>query len=458
MSLTKNSIVWGVFLGSMALTNMLVAESRQYPLEVFPAEHKHMTDEKTGVALTFLTTSESRDINLYFHDQSWLADGSLILFTSNRERGGVMGYLTDTGELVRIATPEGRTNGPTAARQRNSVFVLQENNVLELALDIAPADTPDGGASTVIATERRIATIPQSGRRTALNESSDGKWLSVGLSDFEDGSGPLILIINVATGEIRELCRLPEPPGYGYHVQWSLTNPNLLSFASHSEDDTDFAGPPRPNKGPTDYRNRRQRIWVVDIRNGIPHNVYHALEGELVTHESWWVDDQILFSGGTRSDPPVEQHVKLLNIYTGQVRIIGAGAWWPDGQPETLAKWSWWHASGSEDGRWVAADNFHGDIMLFEGNTTRPHLLTQGHRVYGRGPHLHVGWDRKGEQVVFTSDKLGPANVCIATIPEALQQLVENNTDGLGAVQKDNQTADMDNDAMGTRELCTHEH
>ena len=72
-------------------------------------------------------------------------------------------------------------------------------------------------------------------------------------------------------------------------------------------------------------------------------------------------------------------------------------------------------------GRWVAADNWHGDIMLFEGKTSRPRLLTAGHRTYGKGEHPHVGWDRAGRQVVFTSHLLGSPDVCVATVPEAWQ-------------------------------------
>ena len=111
--------------------------------------------------------------------------------------------------------------------------------------------------------------------------------------------------------------------------------------------------------------------------------------------------------------------MKVLNITTGEVRIIGAGAWWPDGTPEQISKLNWWHAAGSDDGAGVVADNWHGDIMLFDAHTTRPRLLTGGHRTYGKGEHPHVGWDRKGEQVVFTSHRLGNPNVCVATIPAA---------------------------------------
>jgi hypothetical protein len=81
----------------------------------------------------------------------------------------------------------------------------------------------------------------------------------------------------------------------------------------------------------------------------------------------------------------------------------------------------------------VVADNWHGDIVLFEGRNSRPHLLTKDHRTYGGGEHPHPGWDRKGEQVIFTSHKLGSPDVCIATVPDSLQELVESNTDGIGS-------------------------
>ena len=126
----------------------------------------------------------------------------------------------------------------------------------------------------------------------------------------------------------------------------------------------------------------------------------------------------------------MQSHVKSLDIHTGQVRIVGSGAWWPEASPAEAAKLNWWHASGSSDGRWIAADNWHGDIMLFEGQTTRHHLLTSGHRTYGKGEHPHVGWDRKGEKVVFSSNMLGNWNVCVATIPKSWQQEVSQIRNG----------------------------
>lgn len=241
---------------------------------------------------------------------------------------------------------------------------------------------------------RTLCELPE-GHRTSLNGNCDGTRLAIGIQGPATNEQPAILMIDVSTGEYEEVCRLPNPPGYGGHVQWSRDDRDLLSFAG-----------------------RPQRLMVVNIRDRVPRNVYKAVENELVTHESWWVDSQLMFCGGVHPKPTEDSHVKLLNLDTGVVRIAGAGAWWEGAAPAQISKVNWWHATGSDDGRWIAADNWHGDIMLFEGRTTRPRLLTQGHRTYGKGEHPHVGWDRSGRAVVFASEKHGNADVCVARIPD----------------------------------------
>jgi len=370
-------------------------------LPVLPAEHKRTTDPETGAGLVFLTTDPAADNGLYFHERSWLADGSLILFTSSREDGGAMAYVVETGELVRLTTPHGPIGAVNAAKGRNSVFGRRGETIVELALTVNVSSNPAVSRSRVIAEERVIARLPGIRIHTPPSESCDERHLAVG-AHFDGGSG--VVLVDAVSGETRELFRLPDPPGYGGHVQWSRSNPNLLSFAG-----------------------RPERLMVVDVRDGVPRSIYNQREGELVTHEHWWTadaggDDRMVFCGGLHPEPVEDAHVKEINVRTGVVRVIGTGAWWPDGEDEEVARRNFWHCAGSEDGRWVAADNWHGDITIFEGKTSRPRLLTVGHRTYGRGDHPHVGWDREGKQVVFTSHKLGSPDVCIATIPEAWQR------------------------------------
>ena len=414
------------------LTSAATEAMTSYPLEVFPPEHQRLTDPKTGVELLFLTTAPEHDANLYFHEYSWLADESVILFMSSRTNGGLMGYVTATGELIRFHTPRGPLGAATAAAKGNAVLAARGREIVEVRLALQLSDSPSSHRSRVTATERILCTLPDGSPSTALNPSCDGKYVALGVTGFADKSrGPTICKINLKNGKLREVCRLPQPPGFAGHVQWSRTNPYRLSFAGAQGPNGDVAGPAHTSAGPEDYAARGQRLWVVDIRNGVPRNVYLAEEGELVTHESWWVNDQLLFCGGKSPTSTVLSHVKALNIYSGEVRIVGAGAWLPDAPPNEATRMNWWHAAGSADGRWIAADNWHGDIMLFEGRTTRPHLLTSGHRTCGSGEHPHVGWDRKGEKVVFASNLLGDVNVCVATIPTAWQDAVSANTDGL---------------------------
>jgi hypothetical protein len=189
-----------------------------------------------------------------------------------------------------------------------------------------------------------------------------------------------------------------------------MTNPHWISFAGDPD-----------------------RLWVVDIRDRKPWCPYRQGNDGVVTHESWWVNDQILFCGGIHQKPTEDSHLKLIDMRAGTIRIIGEGSWWPNAEAKDIAKRNWWHASGSEDGRWVAGDNWHGDIMLFDSKTARPHSLTTGHRTYGKGEHPEVGWDRKGRQVLFGSHKVGDVTVCITTIPEAWQRELSDTLIGVEA-------------------------
>ncbi|MCF6285141.1 MAG: hypothetical protein L3K26_08120 [Candidatus Hydrogenedentes bacterium] len=369
-------------------------------LPVLPAEHQVEKDPETGATLTYLSDNPGADSNLYFHERSWTADGAAILFNSSREKGGLMAYLTATGELVPVGHALGGLSGVTASAAGCGLYGIRGRDVLRIALEISPSDDPSRQPSSVVAIERVITTLPDAEKTTTLSENSAGTLLSVGLEGGEIGSVPAIMTIDIQSGAITEVCRAANAAVSGIqHVQWSHTDPNILSYAGH-----------------------KPRLMVVDIREGHPRAVYPEWVEELVTHESWWVQDQIIFCGGTHPEPTVNSHVKLLDLKTGTVRIVGGGSWWAGGSPSEIARYNWWHADGSDDGRWIVADNWHGDIMLFEGKTTRPRLLTGNHRTYGKGAHPHVGFDRAGRSVIFTSHKRGNPDVCVATIPETWQR------------------------------------
>ncbi len=109
-----------------------------------------------------------------------------------------------------------------------------------------------------------LTTAPQNDSNLYFHEYS---WLA-------DES---VIKINLKNGKLSEVCRLPQPPGFAGHVQWSRTNPNLLSFAGAHGPNGDVAGPAHASAGPEDYAARGKRLWVADIRNGVPRNVYLAV-------------------------------------------------------------------------------------------------------------------------------------------------------------------------------------
>lgn len=390
------TLLWTAALLAIATAH---AGAQTHALTVLPPEHKIMTDPETGTTLTFLTTHPEKDSNLYFHEYSWTKDGAFILFTSARPNGGLMAYLTATGELVTFQDTVGGLGGATAAVTGSGLYAIRGRQVVRVDLAAEVSTDLAQSPSKVTATEKVIAELPEYGGGTGLSENCAGTTLSIGVEGGPIGPVPAILTIDVASGDVKELCRLPQWPNVVQHVQWSHTDPHLLSFAG-----------------------RKPRLMVVDTRDGNPRSPYPEWSDELVTHESWWVNDQIIFCGGTIPKPTEISHVKVLDLKTGTVRVVGTGAWWAGGTPEEISRYNWWHADGSDDGRWIVADNWHGDIMLFEGKTTRPRLLAANHRTYGTGNHPHVGFDRAGKSVIFASHLLGDENVCVATIPEAWQR------------------------------------
>ncbi len=380
-----------IVLSSTSLPPVLLA--REYALTVLPPEHRSMTDPTTGVELVFVTTDPADDEVLYYEQRSFLADESVLLFTSSRQHGGLMGYLMATGEIVRLETPAGRLGGATAARRGRSFYATRGREIVEMDLRIL-----QGTPTKILARERLVAVLPSAytGFSTALSESADGALLGVGASRPDDnGRGPraCVLTVHTRTGRIRELTSMPASDFHG-HVMFSRDVPYLLYYL-----------------GADSYRT------VLDARTGCVLFQHRKSADEYATHHCWWRGHVMTFCGGYHLPPTEDGDVKTLDIRTGQVHILGKGSWWPDAQPRELARLNWWHAAGDEQGRWVAADNWHGDIGLFHAVTTRTYILTRGHRTYGGGAHPHVGWDRKGGRVVFTSNLLGNPDVCLATIP-----------------------------------------
>jgi hypothetical protein len=372
--------------------------------EILPSEQKIEIDPQSGAKIIFATTNPAKDWNLYFHDRGFLWDNQILLFNSQRfDRTEIMAYLVETGELVRLNSAKADPAGsPLASRKGDRLYVIRQGSIYEWKLKISTQPK-----TSVQITEKKLTDFPAGmHQRSALAENSDATLLAFA---YRNETENYVAVYDFAASAVRVVAKIDFKLD---HLQFHHHRPDILSFSRSYENDSDVA--PKDPSVP-----RHARFWFLNIHTGIPIPAFYQEPGELATHECWWVNDQITFVGGHHHEGDREDgHVKVLDLKTGEIRIIGAGAWWDEGTPFQLAQVNWWHASGSPDGKWVAADNWHGILALFNARTTEKKILTTGHRIYGGGLHLHAGWDLAGKMVEFTSNKLGNPDVCVGFIPE----------------------------------------
>ena len=371
-----------------------VSWDNEWEAEIYPAEHKITTDSTSGAKLIYVTTDSSTDINLYFDWNCWFEDLSMMTFISQRTgRGELFGYVSKTGELIRL-NPREDVNVSTQAfvdLKTHDIYVSTEDAIFQWQVDIG-FSIDSTKVENVQLKERKIVSAPEGSKFfSALSQSADRNLLSATIRT-ENSDEESILSVNIQTGKIQTLLTW-DKDHYFSHVQFSKYNKYLLRFSYEPH-----------------------RMWIIDTRNpGEAKKIHLQEERELVTHEDWWVNDQLTFCGAYRVE---ESHLKIIDIHTQKTRIIGAGSWWEGGTPYELSQYNWWHASGAPNGRWVVADNWHGHIGVTDERTSHMRLLTKNHRIYGGGEHPHVGWAPDSKSVEFTSHKRGNPDVCIAYLPE----------------------------------------
>ncbi|KAA3663062.1 MAG: hypothetical protein DWQ10_01075 [Calditrichaeota bacterium] len=375
--------------------------------DILPSEQKIEIDAQSGAKLIYATTHPANDWNLYFHDRCFLHDNKMMLFMSNRfGRAEIMAYMLESGELVRLNQADALPAGsPLASKKGDRLYVVRDKNIYQWQLQISTSPQ-----TSIRISEKKLADFPQGGSHiSGLAENSDASLLAFA---YNLDSTSIIAVYDFAEETVRTAATLDFPMN---HLQFHWNRPDLLSVSrTYRKDGTSSDWAPLDPDEPL-----HARIWFVNINTHVAVPAFYQQPGELATHECWWVNDQITFLGGHNKDNEREEgHVKVLDLKTGDIRIIGAGAWWDGGTAKQLSKVNWWHAAGSPDGKWVLADNWHGILALFDAKTTQKRILTTGHRTYGGGAHPHAGWDLQGKMVEFATNKFGNPDVCIAVLPE----------------------------------------
>lgn len=367
---------------------------------IYPSEHIVVTDTTSGAKLIYVTTNTANDVNLYFDYNCWFKDLSAMFFISSRNGiNELFAYIPKTGELICVSPKEKENNYwlATVDFESHDVYVRDNDSIYKWNITIE-FNGDSTKVENVKVKEKVIASKPEGVKfYSALTQSADRKYLSTMICYDNDPDHKEILAVEMLSGKFKKLMSFQTDTAIT-HIQFNKYNSNYLRFSRDV---------PR-NIG-------IHRMWIVDVREpGIAKKIYLQEPHESVTHEDWWVNDQLTFCSGYRDS---QYDVKVINIHDNTARIIGAGSWWESGTPKELAEYNWWHSSGSRDGRWVAADNWHGHIAIMDGRTSHYRFLTKNHRTYGKGLHPHVGWAPDSKSVEFTTHKRGNPDVCIAYLP-----------------------------------------
>ncbi len=291
----------------------------EWAAEIYPAEHIITTDSTSGAKLIFVTTDSANDVNLYFDWNCWFEDLSMMTFISSRTgRGELFGYIPKTGELIRLNPREEKVVSTQAFvdLKTHDIYVRTDDAIYQWHVDIN-FSKDSTKVVKVLMRERKIVAVPEGSKFfSALSQSANSQYLSATIKS-ENSDEESILSVNIKTGKIQNLLTWNKDH-YFSHVQFSKYNQHLLRFAYEPH-----------------------RLWIIDTRKpGEAMKIHLQEKGELVTHEDWWVNDQLTFCGGYRVE---ESHLKVIDIHSQKTRIMGAGAWWEGGTPYELSQYNWWH-------------------------------------------------------------------------------------------------------------------
>ena len=406
----------------------------------FPSERKVIEDPRTGVELVFLTSkSGTGDSKIYQTHNQWTADGKWVVFRSDRVKGEALAVNEETGDIVQV-TEGGFTGMLCVARQSMNLYHMRvaKNKkgertgmeVVEVNLERLFADSEAGKLKGKKNYERICGVIPAdmcSEGDMALDGSEafayfrlDKKYaaqmpiaepIASNFGPRNMGAGPGgIGKIDLKTGEVKPVVAVHFKVG---HIQGNPWHPGEVIFCWETG-----------GKAP-------QRTWMVNADGTNLRPIYRETEYDWVTHEAVISADELAIAiighrpiaqgerrmdtekdwgpSGTKEYPT---GLAVVNMRTREITLEGQ----VDGD-------NFWHVAGSQDGHWVAGDDFARELWLIDRHTKERILLTAGHKKTARD-HVHPTFKPDGTAIEIQSAMLSEdgksMNICIVRLPQHL--------------------------------------
>ena len=413
----------------------------------FPSERKVINDPKTGVELVFLTSkSGTGDSKIYQTHNQWTADGQWVIFRSDRVPGEAMAVNEETGVMVQV-TEGGYTGMLCVARKSMNLYhmrVATDKNgqrtgmqVVEVDLQRLFADSEAGKLKKKQHYERICGTIPFemcSEDDMALDGSEEFVYFRLDKEfarkypiaeqiapDFGPrhmGAGPGgIGKMDLTTGKSEPVVAVHFKVG---HIQGNPWHPGECIFCWETG-----------GKAP-------QRTWMVNADGTNLRPIYRETTHDGVTHEAVISADELVIA--IIGHRPIDNGNK--KEIAGLESFAMSNDWGPSGTKEyptgiavvnmrtrelTLEGQvpgdNFWHVAGSQDGHWVAGDDFARDLWLIDRHTGERILLTAGHKTTARD-HVHPTFKPDGTEIEIQSAMLSDdgrsMNICIVRLPQRL--------------------------------------
>ncbi len=413
----------------------------------FPSERKVINDPKTGVELVFLTTkSGTGDSKIYQTHNQWTADGRWVVFRSDRVRGEAMAVNEETGDIVQI-TEGGYTGMLCVARKSMNLYhmrQLRDSNgrragmaVVEVNLQRLFDDSEAGKLKPKTAYERICGTIPPEmcsegdmaldGSETFVYFRLDKEYarqlpidqpIAPNFGPRNMGAGPGgIGKMDLTTGKAEPVVAVHFKVG---HIQGNPWHPGEVVFCWETG-----------GKAP-------QRTWICNADGTGLRPIYRETEHDWVTHEAVISEDELVIA--IIGHRPINSGEK--KEIAGLESFATSNEWGPAGTKEyatgiavvnmrthelTLEGQvpgdNFWHVAGSQDGRWVAGDDFARELWLIDRHTGERILLSAGHKTTARD-HVHPTFKPDGTEIEIQSAMLSDdgrsMNICIVRLPQHL--------------------------------------
>lgn len=413
----------------------------------FPSERKVINDPKTGVELVFLTSKSGMgDSKIYQTHNQWTSDGQWVIFRSDRVKGEAMAVNEETGDMVQV-TEGGYTGMLCVARKSMNLYHMRQKQdkngkhtgmeVIEVNLEKLFTDSKADKLKKKSAYERICGVIPAEmcsegdmaldGSETFVYFRLDKEFarkypiaeqIAPNFGPRHMGAGPGgIGKMDLATGKAEPVVAVHFKVG---HIQGNPWHPGECIFCWETG-----------GKAP-------QRTWMVNADGTNLRPIYRETEHDWVTHEAVISADELVIAiighrpintGDKKSIDGLESFalsndwgpagtkeyatgIAVVNMRTREFTMEGQ----VDGD-------NFWHVAGSQDGHWVAGDDFARELWLIDRHTKERILLTAGHKTTARD-HVHPTFKPDGTEIeiqsAMISDDGRSMNICIVRLPQHL--------------------------------------